>query len=192
MIITKKNGLNLIQITTKAETAKVTVSDWNSLKNIIEKYIAEAGYLIAYLNYKVLIGQLSKNGPEFYEGETFDLKYLLKLRAFTADKEVLIWKQSSGFFGLRYRIDWENGCDYAVEAEQILWGRPEPSASSWVRLTDQGRGTDLVMPRLANEFKETESRIKLKTRNYIDYSGAGQAGYADCRLVDFLVVREGN
>ncbi len=77
--------------------------------------------------------------------------------------------------------------EHAVEAEQVLWGtRGEKCEEGWTRLSEE-RGMDFVLPIDATQVNNHARRVKLKTINYIAYNELGQAGYYDCRFVNFFV-----
>ena len=80
------------------------------------------------------------------------------------------------------RIDGEGDNGYFIEAGQVLWGNPREAGDNWT-LLKESRGTEIYLP---YKLKKPDSKwVKIKTRNYIDYNEIGQAGYVDCRFVDF-------
>ena len=81
----------------------------------------------------------------------------------------------------------ENGELEAVEARQLIWGTQlvDGNDRDWKVLKEK-RGIEFrihssVIPE--NLFINERERLWLVTRNYIDYTPLGQAGYADCRFV---------
>jgi CRISPR-associated protein (TIGR03984 family) len=194
MSIAERNGLRLFigEITSKTNTGSkegVHITDWEGLWGLIREYLSKDAYLLAYLNYKVLVGRLQDKQPEFYAGETFDPKYLLQLRVFSEEEEFTLWKRSEALFSSRFRTDREGERCEVVEAAQLVWGDVKAIEPDWVRVKDNGRGMELVIPWTGPVNKG--DRIKIRTRNYVGYSNMGQAGYIDCRLVDFLSCRGG-
>lgn len=153
---------------------------------LIAQNFPESGYCVAYLDYKVLLGTYAEKGLHFYDEEGITPHFVQRLRLFNVQREFLLWKTTDGF-RWRNRIDdsSENGSPVeAVEAEQVLWGtKSAPLERGWTRLWEE-RGMELVVP-LEDVRVNPEQRLKLITRNYIAYNPLGQAGYVDCRFVDF-------
>lgn len=184
------NGLKLMPLLSKAENKLETVETWHELNRLVDSFI-QAGQAVAYLNHKVLIGKIHQSRLEFYNNEEFAPKYLLQLRAFNQDKELYIRRKGENRFLLRYRTDGEGEAMKAVEAYQVLWGRNKVFVSSqqqgWIRLAEE-RGVELILPweRMVNKG----TRVWLKTRNYIGFNETYQAGYVDCRFVEFVSKEE--
>lgn len=188
MNVIEKNGLRLSigEINSKTRLSPkegLPIIDWNGLWDLIREFLSSDVYLLAYLNYKVLAGRFRDKKPEFYADETFDPKFLLRLRVFNKEEELLLWKRSDVLFDTRYRTDCEGEKIDVVEAGQLIWGEVEALEPGWVKLRDKGRGMELAIP--WDGPVEKGERFKIKTRNYINYSDMGQAGYTDCRLVEY-------
>lgn len=144
------------------------------------------GKVIAYLDYKVLIGRFAENKFIFFSEETFDPKYLQKLRVFNKEKELYLWRQGENLFAMRLRVDGEGERVSVVEARQVLWGTcAEDLGNGWSRISES-RGMELILPLTNLALDDKKNRVKLKTYNYIGYNEIGQAGYIDSRFVDFL------
>ncbi len=176
------NGLKLTKGKTAYKPLKFNIANWQELQEYISEYFQEKGYAIAYLDYKVLIGKVTEGKLVFYQGETFDPKFIVKIRIFDTQKELLLWRDSEYEFSARMRIDGEGDNGYFIEAGQVLWGNPREAGDNWT-LLKESRGTEIYLP---YKLKKPDSKwVKIKTRNYIDYNEIGQAGYVDCRFVDF-------
>lgn len=181
------NGLKLSNIDTEVILTERQVKSWEDLQRIVDEYI-QSGYVIAYLHYKVLIGKVKDKVLAFYRGETFDPKYLLKLRAFNEEKEVYLWRRTEGEFHVRFRIDGKGSKTDVVDAEQILWGTSSRVLGDGWTLLSENRGVELILPGNFEAFKDDkgEKRVKLKTRHYVGYNELGQAGYVDCRFMNII------
>jgi CRISPR-associated protein (TIGR03984 family) len=178
------DGLELIPLLSRAEQKFEEIATWPGLEQLVGDFIQD-GKVVAYLNYKVLIGKIDQGRLEFYEDEEFNPKYLLQLRAFDPDREFYIYRKNLNRFLLRYRTDGAGESVEAVETKQILWGRYNEAVSlqtGWVRLSEK-RGVELTLP-YDQRLKQGTS-IWLKTRNYIGYNDIHQAGYIDSRFVKF-------
>lgn len=152
-----------------------------------EGYSTSSGYVIAYLDYKVLIGRYDGQSFEFYENEQFEPKYLQKLRVFDENREVLMWRKGENTFKSRTRIDGEGDPVDYIQAEQVLWGIPteEKLYAGWSKMSE-ARGAELILPIDELYLKVgPRGRVKIVTRNYIGFNDLGQAGFVDCRFVKF-------
>jgi CRISPR-associated protein (TIGR03984 family) len=179
------NGLEIMPLLSKAENKLEVINTWPELNQLVGCFI-QNGRVVAYLNYKVLIGKINGGLLEFCGNEEFDPKYLLQLRAFDQDKELHIRRKGENRFLQRYRTDGEGEPVEAVEACQVLWGRSKdyaPLQTGWLRLSEE-RGVELILP--WDQMLKKSSRVWLKTRNYIGYNEAQQAGYVDSRFVEFV------
>lgn len=164
-----------------------TIETWDALECMLTDLFINDGYVVAYTHYKVMIGKLYQGKLKFYENEVFNLKYLLKTRIFNEKKELLLWKNSENEeyeFQMRLRIDNEGEKIDVIDAEQVLWGTNyEVLCDGWTCLYEK-RGTKIILP-LDVRVTPRES-VKIKTRNYIGRNNLGQAGYEDCRFVEFV------
>jgi len=183
MVPDLKNGLELKNISSTYELFPPDSSIWSYVQ---DKFGSERSFIVAYLDYKVLIGTYENGNCHFHENETIDPKYIQRLRVFNETKELYLWRTSKGLKG-RLRIDSEGNGTEVVDAYQVLFGtRSEPSGN-YTRISEE-RGTVLFLPFQDLEIdvkKEKKDRIAVKTRNYIDYNNVFQATYIDCRLMGF-------
>jgi len=182
-----KNSLTLETIKTKVILYdKLGFKDFKDFQSKIEQLFNSNGYVIAYLNYKVFIGKFKDKNLIFYNKETFEPKHLQTIRIFNEDKEFYLWKISENLFNGRLRIDNQGEEKDVVDAEQILWGTMVKSLdNNWSRIYEE-RGTELIIPFGNPAIDNHKKRIKIKTRNYIDYNELSQAGYVDSRFVSFI------
>ncbi len=173
------NGLELKEISSKIVSVAI-----DSLKGAFNSFNSN-GYVVVYLDYKVLIGRVDACGFEFYNDETIEERYIQRLRLFNEQKELLIWREDSGLKG-RLRTDEDGERTYVVDACQVLWGtNRERLSDEWLRLYEQ-RGTELILPYGNVEINDRNKRLFLKTRNYIAFHPkTSQATYTDCRFVGF-------
>jgi len=141
-----KNGLKMLKI----QTATEVFSNFDT--NVIGSYFKDTADIVVYMDYAVLEGVWSSNKIDL---ENFDWKYVQKMRIFTEEKELYVWRVSADSFRARLRTDGVGAeCD-VVEASQQL--RP----------------------------RENHAPRSIKTINYIGYNESGQAGYVDSRFVKF-------
>jgi CRISPR-associated protein (TIGR03984 family) len=178
------NGLKLTTIISRAE--QFNVADMNALQSRIKEHF-EKSYVILWLDYNVLLGLWEKGNFVFYNTDSFDFKYIQRIRIFDQKKEIHIWRSGEEWKG-RLRIDEDNGEEtYLVIAHQLLFGtKGERLNDQFIRLREH-RGTELILP-LTNFIFDTDShqkRIFIKTHNYVKTNKIGQATYFDCRFVAF-------
>jgi CRISPR-associated protein (TIGR03984 family) len=178
----KNNGLELITIKSEAKTLPPHL---NVLDNISEMIKIDS-FAIAYMDYKVLIGRYENGKFIFYNNESFEPKYLQRLRIFNNLEELLIWRSGDGFKG-RIRKDNVGKEVDVVEARQVLFGTKSEPYGVFTKIYEE-QGCELLLPfniNLDNKNKE-QPRIFIKTRNYIEYLNDDcQASYGDCRFVNF-------
>lgn len=158
------------------------------LENFIHMNFNNDGYAVVYLYNKILIARKQNNKLLLYDNETFDLKYLLKLRVFNEQTELLIWKGNESMFNMRLRIDddIEGASEKTViNTRQIIWGtRLTRLKNGWSELSER-RGTRLIVPFENLVIDNEKNRLELWVRNYVEFNQYGQAGYSDCRFVKF-------
>ncbi|MDP2160034.1 MAG: CRISPR-associated protein Csx19 [Flavobacterium sp.] len=181
-----KHGLKLFPVKTKVDRYdEVPVSDYNSFESFLSKNFAQDGYIVAYLDYTVIIRKFKDDKIIFMNGEKpFDPKFIQKLRLFNNNRELFIWR-TEGKWKARFRID-DHGAEIknVIEANQVLFGTTGKVENGFTSLTET-RGTEIILSFEIKSVDAEKNRVKIKTRNYIDYNKLGQAGYIDCRFVDF-------
>ena len=180
----EKNGLKLIKRGSTVTYPFEGRPD-KSPEDVLTENIKEKSFAVAWLDYKVLIGTWSGKKFQFYDDETFENKYLQRMRVFNKDREMLIYRSGNGFKG-RLRIDDKDGtATEVIVAKQVLFGTKGASCNdSYTEITEK-RGTSLVLPFGGLDVDDKEKRIFIKTHNYIDYNAVNQATYVDCRFVSF-------
>lgn len=172
------NGLKLIPL--KSDTKKVD-GDFNLF---ISNNFDKKSFVVAYLDYKVLIGTWENSEFHFHKNEKLEQKFIQKLRIFNDDKELLLWRSGIDLKG-RLRIDGQ-GKDYEVViAKQALVGTTAESHDNFTQITEN-RGTNLILPFNNIQINNKRKRIFIKTYNYVDYNSIHQATYIDCRFVSFI------
>lgn len=181
-----ENGLELIKIGSTVSYPFKSKPDEN-MEDVLIENIKEKSFAVVWLDYKVLIGTWDGKDFQFYNNETFEDKYLQRMRVFNKDREMLIYRIGNGFKG-RLRIDDKDGTGKEViVAKQVLFGTKKDKSckdSSYTKITEE-RGTSLVLPFGGLNVDDEEKRIKIKTHNYLDYNAVNQAIYVDCRFVSF-------
>ncbi len=178
------NGLKLYKIKSTSNLVD-NITAQQALGEIEKNFADKEAYFVAYLDYKVAIGCYKDNKFILPDDDGFDPKYIQKIRIFNENQELFIWRNDADSFSGRLRLDdaGERECD-VVDAYQVLWGTTatiDESNAGWTKVTED-RGTELVLP---FELNKDNLPVKLRTRNYIDYNDAHQAGYVDCRFVGF-------
>lgn len=115
-----------------------------------------------------------------------DVSEIVRLRIFDAEKELHVW-QTNGTLKARLRTDNTGEGAEFVEARQILNGTTFNGENGDITATED-KGICYHLPFVIENYKAGMSkRIALVTRNYIDYSDIGQAGYVDSRFVQFEI-----
>lgn len=183
------NGNGLKFATKKSETKsfeKLSFSDYESFKLQIKDIFGQNnGFCVVYLDYKVLIGKYSEGNFKFYKEEIFKPKYIQKMRIFDINQELYIWRKNEEEFRGRLRIDGPGIETDVIDACQILWGTKAELLGEFSKIFEEDRGTELILPLKNVSFDNSENRVFIRTRNYISYRDNDQAGYEDCRFVDF-------
>ena len=182
-----ENGLELIEIGSTVICPFESKPD-NSPEDVLMENIKEKSFAVVWLDYKVLIGTWDGKDFQFYNDETFENKYLQRMRVFNKDREILIYRTGNGFKG-RLRLDDKNGTGTEIiVANQVLFGtqKGKKCNDSYTEITEK-RGTSLVLPfgELDVDDNDKKNRVFIKTHNYIDYNAVNQATYVDCRFVEF-------
>jgi CRISPR-associated protein (TIGR03984 family) len=186
----KKNCLQLNEI----KSIEPGLEDVNDPMEYIKNNFQEDGFVVAYLDYTVLIGRYL-NGQKkalFYENSSFDSKFLQKIRVFNRDKEVFIWWTEEGFKG-RLRVDQQGNGTFVVDANQVLWGTKAKKKTNDFTILTEERGTELILPFPFSELKDIDdekNRVFLKTRNYIGDNDIGQSTYVDSRFLGFATGKD--
>lgn len=157
----------------------------DDLRSLVSGKISGNAFVVAYLDYKVIIGKCADNTFQFYNNEEFESKYIQRLRVFNETQEFLAWRTRDGFMG-RYREDGKGDEVRVVDAHQVLFGtRAEKLPGGYTRISE-ARGTELILPFAEiGAVDEGKRRVFIRTRNYIGYTETGQATYEDCRFVEF-------
>lgn len=178
------NGLNIIKLDTNSQYFILKKAD--ELTPILKEKFSKKSYVIAYLDYEVLIGTLENNAFNFFNSKQIEYKYIQKMRVFNAYQELYIWRTRDGFKS-RLRVDERigEGKQEAVIAKQALFGTiARKLDSDFTKITEE-RGTTIILPFSDLSVNEEMKRIFIKTHNYIGYNNVNQATYTDCRFVCF-------
>ncbi len=179
------NGLEIIETGSDVRYLNnIHISTFDELVDLVKSDYADNGYFIAYLDYKVIIGMFDDGFLIAGSNIAFEPRFIQKLRIFNTDKELFIWRTGAGLKG-RLRTDDENGTGAeAVDAHQVLFGTKAEVLDQTTTLTED-RGTEIILPFEVSNVDSGKNRVKIKTRNYIGLNELGQAGYIDCRFLDF-------
>lgn len=182
------DGLRTEEITTKAFTLELVLEEYSELAfNLEDNFQDASGWIVAYLDYKVLFGKYKDGELFFFNKEQFEPRFLQRLRLFNENKELLLWRNSENTFKGRLRVDNEGEVQEIVEVNQFLVGTKEKRLdhNSWTEYSEE-RGSKIVLPFYV-PVDAQKARIAIKTRNYIGYNCMGQAGYEDSRFVAFTI-----
>jgi CRISPR-associated protein (TIGR03984 family) len=155
----------------------------------------EVSFVVAYLDYKVLIGKFTNGSFSFFNNETIEPKYIQRIRIFNKNEELLLWR-SEGILKGRYRKDDDGVEVWAVDNYQVLFGtnypKNNPPGSDSTTIIED-RGTEINLPfEVKNIDVSNKNRVKIKTRNYIGFNEVFQATYTDNRFVEFTFGENNN
>ncbi len=182
----EKYGLTLLTLKTEAKPlGEHNFTDYQTLKKFLADNFKNNGFIVIYLDYAVLIRKFTDGKILFMKNENpFDPIYIQKLRLFNKDKELFLWR-TEGKWKARLRTDDTGESEMTlIEANQVLFGTTSKVENGFTSLTET-RGTEIILPFTITGIDAGKNRIKIKTRNYIGYNELGQAGYVDCRFVEF-------
>jgi CRISPR-associated protein (TIGR03984 family) len=162
----------------------IICSDLNELRLKTEVY----KYVVAYN-----LGGVTIDNADSYEPGSD----LLELRAFDEDGELhLVFDGEGGFFGRERKDDRGVATGVATEVfdeEHLLWGEPSGSEDGKTRLVEEGRGTRILLPDIADS--EGGRNVTILVRNYLSDDEEGQdMEFSDYRFVRFFsrdVIGEG-
>jgi CRISPR-associated protein (TIGR03984 family) len=177
------NGLKLIELDSNAEP--INDIDRDQLNAVLRENFAGKCYVVAWLDYKVLIGTWENEAFHFYQDEPFEHKFIQRLRVFDREKEIHVWRSHGRLKG-RLRTDELSGTGVtAVVAHQVLFGtRHEVLSDHFTEIREQ-RGTKLILPFSNLTVDDKENRVRIQTHNYVRFNPVHQATYCDCRFVAF-------
>lgn len=187
----------------------ITQENWKNY--LYNELFSIPTYFIAYLHYAVIIGKHEQGKLKYCDTSTKEqiieedipFQFLQKLRVFNKDAELYIWKTIGKFKG-RIRSEKEfpncNQTQYNdqkikeyVQADQILFGTYKEQINENFTILKEDRGTEVILPFSYDTINVQEKgndnpiqRVAIRTRNYIGYNEIGQAGYIDCRFVEFV------
>lgn len=188
------NAMKLIKL--KDDKPSLHRGNWDNIEaRIKEQFKDKKATTFVMMHHGVCLGTFEDGKLVMPASQPFQPEYLRSIRVFDQDCECYVWKSSmdeEGVFRLRIRSDEEdeNGRLEAVEARQLLWGTyledAKDEGKGWTMLKEK-RGIELrIHSTLIPEGAHIDERNRfwLVTRNYIDYTPSGQAGYADYRFVN--------
>ncbi|AKB58686.1 type III-D CRISPR-associated protein Csx19 [Methanosarcina barkeri] len=172
---------------------KLELSDFASLRSLINTRFPHKGFCVSYLDNEVLIGKYNGNEFNFYQNKLPEPKFIQKLRLFNETQELLLWrkkwKDTYGEFAFRLRVDEDGSENDVIDAKQVLWGTTAKKLDEEFTEISEIRGTKIILPFSDIEVDDKDRRVFILTRNYISYdtndSSYQQAGYVDCRFVKF-------
>lgn len=111
---------------------------------------------------------------------------LVRLRIFNNEQELHIWRNNKILKG-RLRIDSTGKETEYVEAKPLLNGTTFDKLYPGI-MAIEDKGIHYCLPYSSLEkLSGSKNRIALLTRNYIGYSDIGQAGFNDCRFINFEI-----
>ncbi|MBI4854562.1 MAG: TIGR03984 family CRISPR-associated protein [Acidobacteria bacterium] len=187
----KTNGLELTEISTYSEPL-LDINREKLDKTLANMFVQEnsmsRAYVVAWLDYEVLIGIWENQEFIFYNSKNLDLKYVQRLRIFNQEKELFLWRTNEQLKG-RLRQDNQEGSKVAtVIAKQLIFGTKSKPLDNFFTEIYEDRGIKLILPftNLMVDDKDKNNRIFLQTHNYIKTTLTHQATYFDCRFVAFM------
>jgi len=122
-----------------------------------------------FVNCKIIIWYFDKLEITDYDGNPIDLESVVKLRAFTRDKELYVWRSNGE---LRARIRQDEPDSKQGDGEETPY-------------VDSEMLIDKVLMRQNRSFYSLGSP-KVKVRNYVRYSSNLQAYFNDIRILEML------
>jgi CRISPR-associated protein (TIGR03984 family) len=170
--------LNFIKKKSSAKTCKqYNLSDFPSFEALAHDKFGELGFCVFYLDNKVLFGKYDGASFLFYNNDLPKPEHMQKMRLFNRDKELLLWKKQwkerSGDFAYRLRVDEEGDNTDAIDAMQVLWGTKANSLDENFTELSEKRGMKIIVPLKGVEVDDGEKRLFILTRNYITYKTDG-------------------
>jgi CRISPR-associated protein (TIGR03984 family) len=187
----KTNGFRLMELGSEVKpVAGLDAENEKSFLSIVEGIFSQKAFAVAWMHYAVRIGTWHRGGFHFHDRSGLPLKHTIRLRVFDNDGELFIWKTRQGLKGRLRRDDRQGNGTHVVEAIQVLFGTKilDYSLESYTKITED-RGTTLVLPFSGIHLDDKQSRMFIKTHNYVGYNKINQATYDDCRFVSFRDVR---
>lgn len=179
-------NLKPIKSSLKNDFGNIVFAGYNELESFLSENFKGDGFVILYLDYKVIIRKYNDGRIIFMENEKpFNPEFIQKLRLFNPKQELFIWR-TEGKWKARLRKDEEGEDVSVVEANQILFGTTGIIENGYTKLIED-RGTEVILPFEITGIDEKKNRVKIKTRNYIEYNELGQAGYIDSRFIEFTI-----
>lgn len=142
--------------------------EWPGLRKAAEEL--GSGHIILWQHHGIFIGEISSGQINWLGKPDEDEKHIQRVRAFNETTELHFWRQGNHMNG-RKREESDSGDETEVND-----------------ITMKLRGAVAnVMPEMNNEI------LGIKTRQYIGYHPVThQAGYVDCRYVDFEEMKRNN
>lgn len=186
----QKNGLVLKYINSKV-IALDEVGLFNNIdelhKFIIEKTGFKSAYAVFYTYDEVLFGEITEKTIELYKSDSLISKEIIKMRVFNEKAELYMWKSKNRMKG-RLRTDEEGKETLVVEAEQVVIGtKSEKIQDGFVKLSEE-RGIKVILPEkivAGKTIDDGTNRLKIMSRNYVEFNDDSIATYKDCRLIGF-------
>lgn len=185
------NGLRWEKIKSEIIPLPFTAAGEADTGKIIPGNIKDESSVVAYMDFCILIGRYRDGQFFFYKEDTFEYRYLRRLRVFNPREELLLWRSGAGFNGRMRRDESGEKEVEVVETHQVLFGTiAKPRGDKGFTEISEDRGTRLILPFEKLNIDNKRKRIFIKTRNYITYNELCQAGYSDCRFLCFTDGKE--
>lgn len=175
----KANGLELKIVKSRVEFPKIQ----SSIGEFLSENFREDGFLVAYLDYCVVMGYYRGGELILPESVTLQEKFLQRLRLFNEKRELYVWRDGESLKA-RLRVDGDGDDIDVVDACQVLWGTRSTPVGQFTELNEE-RGTRLLVPLRDIRVDDKKRRVFIKTRNYIGYHKNCLATYMDCRFLGF-------
>ena len=165
---------------------------------IISNVSEESTYqVIAHFVNAIKMGWIKDSKIIFSDGSEMEERYLLQIRAFNANEEIMLKKSRKGYVAriIKDELSDDVNSVKAVDSTSVLFGEnQETITDGFVSLYEEGRKIRLVIPTF-----EIGKKYSLTTRSYITYNedesyngnvSTHQAGYGYYRYVEISAVKE--
>lgn len=142
--------------------------------------------VLAHCVNELKFGRYEQGVFHFADGKSIDEKYVMEIRLFNDNTEILLQKNGSIFKARCIKESLKDNPsegyeehDYVDCASPLFGKRDKDISPDFVHLTEKGRKIHITIP-----VDKTADYYKLKTRSYIGYdSETGQAGYVFWRYL---------
>jgi len=183
-----KSPLKLFSVQTARTNDLCCKLEMEELVGQINGHMHHDSTVICWMMNRIIWGTWKNGAFELVDGSKLELSYLLEMRVFNNQEELLLKKQNAQLTG-RYVSDEGTKSEEVVDTISRLWGTNKGShiEKGIAMLKDDERKLCLQIP-----MEEAAEYYGLITRNYIDSDArTGQSGYVDYRYLEIATAEEG-